>query len=370
MTSPPASGPITQAVPTGWRTRVDPRPAFARVRSSAIPILQIVVAATAAYSFAHYVLGHPSPLLAATVTVGSLGLVRDARPRGVLETVLGMLVGIVVAELLVLAAGSGWWQIGLALALTLVIARFLSAQAGFAIAAAIQSVIVMAVPSPAPFLRLYDGIVGGIAALLVTALIPRNPLKTELRDARRLFADFDSAASALVQALRRGDRFRAERGLEKARALTPLVDDWRSSLESGSAIARISPFLRRQRFELQRHDRVRASLDLGVRNLRVIGRRIVYVCDDGRARPVAADLLAEVNRAAALVGGSLEDISLQPIAREAVRVVAKRLDPALVLPDASLGDQNLVAAFRPLVVDLLTATGLSPAEARAEMPRI
>ena len=41
-----------------------------------------------------------------------------------------------------------------------------------------------------------------------------------------------------------------------------------------------------------------------------------------------------------------------------------------MLPDASLGDQNLVAAMRPLVVDLLTATGLSPAEARAEIPRI
>jgi uncharacterized membrane protein YgaE (UPF0421/DUF939 family) len=370
MTSRPASGPITQAIPTGWRARIDPRPAFARVQSSAIPILQIVVAATAAYTFAHYVLGHPSPLLAATVTVGSLGLVRDARPGGVLETVLGMLVGIVVAELLLVVAGAGWWQIGLSLALTLVIARFLSGQAGFAIAAAIQSLIVMVVPSPAPFLRLYDGIIGGIAALLVTALIPRDPLKTELRDARRLFADFDSASGALVQALRRGDRFRAERGLEKSRALTPLVDDWRSSLESGSAIARISPFLRRQRSELQRHDRVRASLDLAVRNLRVIARRIVYVCDDGRARPVPADLLAEVARAAALVGASLEDISLQPAAREALRVVAGRLDPGLVLPDASLGDQNLVAALRPLVVDLLTATGLSPAEARAEIPRI
>jgi uncharacterized membrane protein YgaE (UPF0421/DUF939 family) len=370
MTSRPASGPITQAVPTGWRARIDPRPAFTRVRSSAIPILQIVVAATAAYSFAHYVLGHPSPLLAATVTVGSLGLVRDARPRGVLETVLGMLVGIVVAELLLIVAGAGWWQIGLSLGLTLVIARFLSGQAGFAIAAAIQSLIVMVVPSPAPFLRLSDGMIGGIAALLVTALIPRNPLKTELRDARRLFADFDSASGALTQALRRGDRFRAERGLEKSRALTPLVDDWRSSLESGAAIARISPFLRRQRSELQRHDRVRAALDLAVRNLRVIARRVVYVCDDGRPRAVPADLLAEVARAAALVGASLEDISLQPVAREALRVVAKRLDPALVLPDASLGDQNLVAALRPLVVDLLTATGLSPAEARAEIPRI
>ena len=54
-----------------------------------MPILQIVVAATGAYVFALYVLGHPAPLLAATVTVSSLGLVRDARPRRVLETVLG-----------------------------------------------------------------------------------------------------------------------------------------------------------------------------------------------------------------------------------------------------------------------------------------
>ncbi|WP_243073890.1 aromatic acid exporter family protein [Microbacterium sp. SS28] len=361
---------MTQAVPTGWRRRIDPRPAFARVSASGIPILQIVVAATAAYAFAHGVLGHPSPLLAATVTVGSLGLVRDARPRGVLETVLGMLVGIVVAELLLLVAGTGWWQIGLALGVTLVVARFLSPQAGFAIAAAIQSLIVMAIPSPAPFLRVYDGIIGGIAALIVTAFIPRNPLKTELRDARALFAALDAAAATLAQALRRGDRLRAERGLEKARALTPLADHWRSSLESGIAIARISPFLRRQRAELQRHERVRASLDLAVRNLRVIARRVVYVCDDGRARPVPAELLAEVMRAASVVSDSLEDIALQPAAREALYAVARRLDPADVLPDASLGDQNLVAALRPLVVDLLTATGLTPAEARAAIPRI
>ncbi|MEU1970711.1 FUSC family protein [Microbacterium sp. NPDC019599] len=370
MTSRPGSAPVTQAIPTGWRRRIDPRLALARVQASAIPIVQIVVAATGAYAFAHYVLGHPAPLMAATVTVGSLGLVRDARPGRVLETVLGMLVGIVIAELLLLTAGTGSWQIGVALGVTLVVSRFLSGQAGFAIAAAIQSLIVMVVPSPAPFLRLYDGIIGGVAALLVTALIPRNPIKTELRDGHKVFAAVDSTASALVQALRRGDRFRAERGLEKARAITPVVDDWRSSLESGLAVARISPFLRRQRFELQRHDRMRAAVDLAVRNLRVIARRVVYVCDDGRARPVAADLLAEVARAAGVVATSLDDISLQPAAREALTVVASRLDPAAVLPDASLGDQNLVAALRPLVVDLLTATGLTPAEARAIIPRI
>ncbi|MFH8249391.1 aromatic acid exporter family protein [Microbacterium sp. B2969] len=370
MTGGSSGAPSTQAIPTGWRRRVDPRPALARVQASSIAILQIVVAATAAYSFSHYVLGHPAPLLTATVTVGSLGLVRDARPRGVLETVLGMLLGIVVAELLFLATGSGWWQIALALAVTLVIARFVSDKAGFAIAAAIQSLIVMVVPSPVPFVRLYDGLVGGVAALLVTALIPRNPLKAELRDARALFAAFDATTTALVQALRRGDRFRAERGLEKARALTPLVENWRSSVESGVAVARISPFLQRRRSELQRHDRVRTAMDLAVRNLRVIGRRVVYVCDDGTPRPVPADLLGEIARAAGVVAASLDDISLEPAAREALRAVAGRLDPAAVLPDASLGDHNLVAALRPLVVDLLTATGLDSAQARKEIPRI
>lgn len=362
--------PTTSAIATGWRSRLNPRPALVRVRESGIPILQIVVAATGSYAFAHYVLGHSAPLLAATVTVGSLGLVRDARPRRVVETVLGMLVGILVAELLLILTGSGWWQLALALGLTLVVARLLSAQAGFAIAAAIQSLIVMVIPATAPFLRLVDGIIGGIAALLVTALIPRNPLRDALREGRAVFAAVDKAAAALIQALRRGDRLRAERGLEKARALQPLLDEWRSSLESGRAIARISPFLRRQRFELERQDRIRESIDLATRNLRVVARRVVYLCDDGVSRPVSADVLAELTRGAGFVSDSLDDISLEPPARAALVAVASRLDPAALLPDASLGDHNLIAAMRPLVVDLLTATGMPPVEARAAVPRI
>ena len=367
---PPGTSAHTAAVPTGWRTRFDPRRGVVRVRESAMPILQIVVAATGAYVFALYVLGHPAPLLAATVTVSSLGLVRDARPRRVLETVLGMLVGIVVAEALLLVAGDGWWQLALALAATLAVARFLSAQASFAIAAAIQSLIVMVIPAASPGLRFIDGVVGGVAALLVTALIPRNPRRAETRDGNALFAELDSAVATLTQALRRGDRLRAERGLEKARALQPSVDRWRDSLDSGLAIARISPFLRRQRFELARHERIRQSMDLATRNLRVVARRVVYLSDDGVARPIAADILAELSRSSELLGRSLEDISLQPIARETLQAVARRLDPALLLPGAGLGDQNLIAAMRPLAVDLLVATGMDPVDARACVPRI
>ncbi len=365
----------TVPVPDGWKGRrvrveADVQAGLARVRESGPAILQIVIAATAAFAFAHLVLGHAAPLLAATVTISSLGLVRDARPRRVLETVVGMVVGILVAELILLVAGIGWWQLALTLAASLIVARFLSPQPGFAIAAAIQSAIVMVIPASVPFLRLIDGVVGGVAALLVTALVPRSPLRAVTRDGHALIDAFDAAVTTLVQALRRGDRLRAERALAKARALQAPVERWHTSLESGVAIARISPFLRRQRSELERQEHVRAHFDLAVRNLRVIARRVAYVCDDGQPRPVAADLLTELTVGARLIGDSLDDIAFEPPAREAIRAVAARLDPAALAAGRSSVDQNLIGALRPLAVDLMTAAGTPAADARAALPRV
>jgi uncharacterized membrane protein YgaE (UPF0421/DUF939 family) len=352
------------------RLRSTLRRRVARVRESLPAISQIVVAATAAYAFAHFVLGHPVPLLAATVTVSSLGLVRDARPWRVAETVMGMLVGILIAEIVLVTAGSGWWQIAVAMTMTLLVARFLSPQPGFALAAVVQSLIALVIVTGAPFLRLVDGAIGGVAALIVTALIPRTLRRTELRDADELFDALEIAMATIVRALRRGDRVRAERGLERARSLQTYVDAWSGSLESGREVARISPFLRRQRTELQRHERVRQSLDLATRNLRVVARRAAYLCADGETRPIPADLLAELARGASLVRDSLDDISLEPAARSVVVAVIRRLDPAALLPDGGVGELNLVAAMRPLAVDLLTAAGMPSAEARALLPRI
>ena len=67
---------------------------------------------------------------------------------------------------------------------------------------------------------------------------------------------------------------------------------------------------------------------------------------------------------------SLDDISLEPAARAALVGVTRRLDPAVLIPDGGVGELNLVAAMRPLAVDLLTAAGMSSAEARALLPRI
>ncbi|HEU4757907.1 MAG TPA: FUSC family protein, partial [Agromyces sp.] len=162
-----------------------------RVRDSLPAILQITVTAVAAYAFSMYVLGHEQPLISAIVAITALGFVRDARPVRVLETAIAMTLGIALAEVLLLTVGAGIVPYAVALAVTLAVARFLSPNAAFAIAAAVQCTLVMLVPAPegGPFVRTLDGLVGGAFALLATAVIPRDPRRTALRDGRRLLAE-------------------------------------------------------------------------------------------------------------------------------------------------------------------------------------
>jgi hypothetical protein len=85
---------------------------------------------------------------------------------------------------------------------------------------------------------------------------------------------------------------------------------------------------------------------------------------------VPADLLAELAAGARLIAESLNDISYEPAAREAVRAVAARLDPAALAAGRSAVDQTLIGALRPLAVDLMSAAGMPAAVPRAAVPRV
>ncbi|RUQ99284.1 FUSC family protein [Labedella endophytica] len=342
-----------------------------RVSTSAPAILQITVAAIVAYLIAHEVLGHEVPLLAVTVSLSSLGFVRDARPARVLETAVGMTLGIAVAEAVVLTFGQGIVQLAVVLAATLVIARLLSPAAAFAIAAAIQSVLVSLLPAPdgGPFVRVVDGVIGGLVALAATALIPRDPRRAAIREARALFTEFEAVTGSLVSALRFGDHDESERALGRARGTQPLLDAWQSSLESSRAIVRVSPLVRRHRGELDRQAVIFAGMDLATRNLRVIARRLDFVGRDGRRRPAMADLLGRIRGAVSLLSASLDDIEQLPVARRTLEELARHLRPEEVLGnDAPVSEQALVIAVRPLVVDLLVATGMPVGDAQDLLP--
>ena len=352
--------------------RAQLKAAWRRATGALPPALQITVAAVVSYSIAHYLLGHPAPFVAVAVTITTLGLTRDARPRKVLDAALGVTIGIALSELMVLVIGKGVWQVAIVLFVTLVVARAFSPNPAFAIAAAVQSAIVVIVPGPidALFTRSIDAIIAGVVALIATALIPRDPRRVAARDARTLFSVFSESLAGTVEALSLGIPAPAELALERLRRTQSLIDDWRASLDTAVGVARISPWLRRHLPELLVQERVLTGADLASRHLRTIARRIAVIVEDGSAHPELAGLMGELANAIGLLGHELDDRTLAGSSRTALTDLARRLDPLTVTPDAELRENVIVVLVRPLVIDLLVATGMNVHDARALLPPV
>ncbi|QEO09357.1 FUSC family protein [Protaetiibacter larvae] len=354
------------------RRQVDVRMAGRRVWESLPAIVQILVAVAAAYAIAHWGLGHAVPLLAITVTINSLGFARDARPVRVAETVLGILLGIALGDALSLLVGRGLWQLVVVLAVVFVVGRAVSANPAFAVAAAVPSALVVMLPDPSggPFSRSLDGLVGGVVALLVTALVPRDPRRAASRDGRALFSIFEESLASIVDGLADADPAAGELALTRLRRTQPLIDAWATTLDTAISVARISPWVHRHLPELRRGARVLRGADLAARHLRTIARRAEFLVRDGRVRPELAGALSQLATGVRLLGRELDDPELAGAARAEFTRLIGRLDPEELIPGAPVPDAAFLLLLRPLLVDLLEATGLDADDARALLPPI
>ena len=345
---------------------------YRRAIESLAPILQIVLGATAGYSIAFYGLGHALPLLAVTVTITALGFSRDARPRRVLETAVGMIIGIALSEGMLQVFGHGVWQMALTLLVCLLSARFISGSATFALTVGLQAMLVQILPEPdgGVFVRSIDGIVGGVTALVITAVIPRDPRGLARLDANKLFGIFLEAVDSLKLATRDVDIQVADETLRKVRRTQPLVDNWRMSLDSAISIARISPFLRKYRDELRGQVRLMRGMDLATRNLRVVVRRIDFLLRDRQPRPYLADLFEQIGDATRVLARSVQEPEVLDDAQEMLVEIIHQLDPKKHGIADQIREASVLLLLRPLLVDLLCASGMSEEDARAELPAV
>ena len=352
------------------KRRLDLKIVTRRAVGSIPAALQIVLGVVLSYSFAHFVLGHATPFIAVTVVISTLGFARDARPRKVVESTLGILIGIVLSELLRLVVGAGVWQLAVVLLVTILVARALSPNPAFALAAATQSALVIILPSPAggPFTRSIDGLVAGVVALLLTALIPRDTRRIAIRDARALASTISQSMTSLLEGLTESNVPAAFLAFERLRQTQVLVDNWTTSLDSAFAVARIAPLLRRQLPDLRRQRALLEGFDLAARHLRVISRRVYFLLKEGGGRAELVELFSEVASVLDLMGEAIEDPSKLADAANTLRALASRLDPDTFMPHAPVTESVFVLLCRPLVVDLLVATGYSIDDARALLP--
>jgi uncharacterized membrane protein YgaE (UPF0421/DUF939 family) len=343
-----------------------------RVIESAPAIVQIVLAATASFAFAHSVIGHTNPIFSVTVAITSLGFTRDARPRRILSTAIGMITGIALSEMLLLLFGQGLWQMSVVLLIALTAARFITGSAAFALTVGIQAMLVYIMPAPegGALIRSLDGVIGGLTALIFTAVIPRDPRGLAIKDANKLFNIFLDSLDALKLAVRNVDVEIVDEALSRVRRSQPLVDNWRLSLDSAIAISRISPFLRKYRDELSGQVRLMRGMDLATRNLRVVVRRVDFLVRDGVARPYLADLFEQISNATQLLSGGLESPDNLRESQEMFVEIIHQLDPKKFGIADQIREASVLLLLRPLLVDLLCASGMSEDDARAELPAI
>jgi hypothetical protein len=111
-------------------------------------------------------------------------------------------------------------------------------------------------------------------------------------------------------------------------------------------------------------------MDLAMRNLRVVVRRVDFLLRDGQKRPYLADLLEQISAGVSLLAEGLEQPEQRLKAQEQFTEVIRQLDPKRFGIADQLTEASVLLLLRPMLVDLLCATGMSEDDARAELPKI
>jgi uncharacterized membrane protein YgaE (UPF0421/DUF939 family) len=358
-------------VPAATRLRTRLAAGSRRLQMSALPIAQCAVAAGGAWFVANDVIGHARPFFAPIAAVITLGVSLGSRLRRVAELVVGVSLGVLVGDLLISAIGSGTWQITLVVALAMAAAVFtdgatlLVAQAG----ASAVLVATLLPPSEAGGLdRCIDALTGGMVGLVVAAVLPADPVGPVRREARALLDELAAVLVRTADALRERDAKAASAALARARESQPLIDELRGALRGGHEVTRVSPLLRPRRRELARFAELAERADYAMRNARVLVRRTyTALCDDEPAAPELADVLNELATAVRALTAQLGRDGKRELAREPVLDVVHHAQALEETFTPGPSEVVIVAQLHSIALDLLQATGMSRAEARAAM---
>jgi len=84
-----------------------------RLRDRWVLLAQIGVAVLLSWSIARGVLGHEQPFFAPVTAILGLGLTYGQRLRRIVEVTVGVAIGVLVGDVIVLLLGGGGWQMAL-----------------------------------------------------------------------------------------------------------------------------------------------------------------------------------------------------------------------------------------------------------------
>jgi uncharacterized membrane protein YccC len=340
--------------------------ALGRFRSGIWPVVQTALAATLAWSAAAFILGHEQPFVAAIAAVISVGAVAGQTLKRAAEWILGVAVGLAVADLIMLAIGTGPIQTGVMVGLAMSVALLIRGGIMFWTEAGVSALLVSGLDpttygvSPDRFL---EALVGGGVALTVSATFPSNPSSRARQAARPVLEDLATALRDVAAALIGGDLALAQGALSEARRVDVPVTRLREELDGGYQIAHFAPPRMRHLDRLGYYAVAADQLDLAVRNTRVLARAAVtLVRDKGAAPGGLVEAILGLALAVEALAGYLEQPD-HPVDVREFALEAAGEATAVLETSNDLETSALVAQIRSTATDLLQASGMSPGEA-------
>ncbi len=351
------------------RSRLSLRGRVDRWRDKLWVVTQCSVAAAAAWFVAHDLIGHQLPFFAPIAAVLCLGTSYGQRLRRVVEVTLGVAIGVFMADVLVAGIGSGAWQLGLIVFLSMSMALLLDAGIMFVSQAAVQSIVVTVLLPGAggAFVRWTDAVIGGSVALVAAMVVPAAPLRRPREQAAavvRKIAELLRAASDLMVD---GEVTPALELLADARATDRMIRELQAAAEEGMSVVSSSPFRVRHREPLRRMVELVDPLDRALRSTRVLVRQTSIAAY--RRRPVPASyavVAADLADAADAVAAELAADRLAVSARDDVLAVG--VATGVVERSEVLTAEAILAQLRAIVADLLMVTGMGQLEATDALP--
>lgn len=209
------------------------RQAANRVRQRSNTLTLGALSAGVSYALATTLFGSEDAVFAPIAAVVSTGLSAGHRLRRAMEICFGVLLGLVAADLLGHWLGLGAWQLAVAVLLARMIAVALSASVLLSNQAAVAAVVVMTI-SPLldtnPWVRLGDGLVGGVTAVAMTAIFAPDPFRGVSIVIQRVLGTFTGQVERLRLALVHDSLPEAEGVLVSLQSMTSARQDLRDAM--------------------------------------------------------------------------------------------------------------------------------------------
>lgn len=353
-----------------------------RVRKRAFTIIQVAVAAGLAYWVARTLFDHPAPFFAPITVVIILGLTGGDRIRRALELSLGVTVGVGLGDLLVHYLPGGAWQIPLIVAISLLVASFLSKSPLVSNQVAIGSILIATILPPGtegggPD-RMIDAFVGSVIGLATIALLPSSPLHSGRQEVSKILGITSSVLDDVAVSLDSPADSALGKGLDKAldavHNTQPDIDRMISAAKVGKEVSNISPLMWGVRRRVRSLERILPAVENAMRNTRVIARRALVLSQDGDAVSTRlvniVDELADVAATLSDVFDSRTEANEAQDIPELVRrlqVIGARSDMSVISDDGVLSEYVILAQARSITADLLEVCGWSRESALAAL---